>query len=252
MKLLVTAMLVLALTSLSRAEDAFSYIWGGYGTSLVTRSEQQRHNTVTAARDLNGIILPPGGIFSFNARVGARDTGKGYTPAPIIDSSGQLQDSPGGGICQLASTIYNAGLMAGLEVVERHPHSRTVGHVPHGRDATISSWRKDLKLRNPHPSPLKLRIETSDLRLSASFRGTSPPPFAVEIITEKSRIEPETVVKGKGSRMKQHGLSGFSTVTRRIVRQGNELREEVISTDIYPAPSRIIGEDEHASESILP
>lgn len=240
---LLGAILLLFISSLSHAEDAFNYIWGGYATSLVTRSDEQRHNTVIAARELNGIIIPPGGTFSFNARVGARDSGKGYTAAPIIDHSGQLQDSPGGGICQLASTIYNAALMAGMEVIERHPHSRAVGHVPPGRDATISSWRKDLKLKNRFSTPLKLRIETSDYRLYSSFRGTSPPPFTVEIITEKQRIEPETVITGKGGRNRQRGATGFSTVTKRLTRQGDNLREEIVSTDIYPPPSRLYSED---------
>lgn len=234
--------IILATATISSAEDSFSHIWGGFGTSLVTRTDEQRHNTITAARDIDGVIVPPGGVFSFNSRVGARDREKGYTAAPIIDSSGQLQDSPGGGICQLASTIYNAGLLAGMQIVERHPHSRTVGHVPPGRDATISSWRKDLKLKNPFSQPLKLYIDTGNSRLAASFRGTTPPPFTVEIKTERYRIEPETVVSGAGGKTVQRGVTGYSTVTRRIIRHGAEATEELISSDNYPAPSRIIGD----------
>ena len=224
-------------------ENSFSYIWGGYGTSLLTRSPEQRHNTLMAVRDINGTIIAPGAVFSFNALVGARDTAKGYTAAPIIDSKGEMLDSPGGGICQLASTIYNAGLLAGLQVIERHPHSRTVGHVPTGRDATISSWRKDLKLKNPFSYPLQLKIETGQSRLTASFCATVACPFTVEIKTERTRLEPETVIRGSGGRIIQKGGTGYSAVTRRFTRQGTAISEEIISTDTYPAPSRVIGKD---------
>jgi len=223
------------------ADDAFSHIWGGFSTSLQLRSTEQRHNTATAARDLDRVIIAPGETFSFNERVGARDTGKGYRAAPIITATGLLQDIPGGGICQLASTIYNAGLLAGMEVVERHPHSRTVGHVPPGRDATIASWRKDLKLKNPHPYPLQLRIALNQNRLTTSLYGPIQKPFSVEITVSRTRLLPDTVVvTGTAHTPQQQGASGFSTETRRIIKENGQTRNELISQDIYPAPSRVL------------
>lgn len=223
------------------ADDAFSHIWGGFSTSLQLRSDQQRHNTATAARDLNQVIIAPGSTFSFNERVGARDTGKGYRAAPIITASGLLKDIPGGGICQLASTIYNAGLLAGMQVVERHPHSRTVGHVPPGRDATIASWRKDLKLKNPFPHPLQLRIVLNQNRLTTSLYAPVEKPFSTAITVNRTRLAPDTVVlNSNGATPQQTGASGFSTETRRIIKENKQVRDELISRDIYPAPSRIV------------
>ncbi|WP_281183901.1 VanW family protein [Trichlorobacter lovleyi] len=223
------------------ADDAFSHIWGGFSTSLQLRSDQQRHNTATAARDLDRLIIAPGETFSFNERVGARDTGKGYRAAPIITATGLLQDIPGGGICQLASTIYNAGLLAGMQVVERHPHSRTVGHVPPGRDATIASWRKDLKLKNPHPYPLQLRIALNQNRLTTSLYGPVEKPFSVELNVSQTRLVPDTVVvTGTAHAPQKQGASGFSTETRRIIKENGQVRDELISQDIYPAPSRVV------------
>lgn len=223
------------------ADDAFNQLWGGFSTSLQLRSEQQRHNTATAARDLDQVIIAPGETFSFNERVGARDTGKGYQAAPIITASGLLEDIPGGGICQLASTIYNAGLLAGMQVVERHPHSRTVGHVPPGRDATIASWRKDLKLKNPFPYPLQLRIVLNQNRLTTSLYSPIAKPFSTEIIVNRTRLEPDTVVLGRSDNVPQQaGSSGFSTETRRLITENGQLRDEVISQDSYPAPSRVM------------
>lgn len=237
-------MTILVLSGACGADD-FTHIWGGFSSSLVLRSPEQRHNAATAAYDLDRLIIPPGEIFSFNERVGARDSSKSYRAAPVITVSGQLQDIPGGGICQLASTIYNAGLLAGMQVVERHPHSRTVGHVPPGRDATISSWRKDLKLKNPFPQALKLRISLNQNRLTTSFRAAVKKPFDVEITTRRTTLVPDTIVTpGAVSAAAQTGAGGCTTETRRIIREQGRIRDELISHDYYPAPSHIVGQRE--------
>ncbi len=225
--------------STAGSESPFGHLWSGFSTTLANRSPEQRRNATIAGRQLDGIILPPGGTFSFNDRVGARDRGKGYVAAPHLTAAGTLDDTPGGGICQLASTLYNAALLAGLEVVERHPHSRAVAHVPPGRDATISSWRKDLKLRNPFPHPLLLRVSSSDDRLTVSFRSVTKREFQAEIRSSQVPLEPETVAAGS-ARTGQPGSRGFSTRTWRIIRTGGTETRELISEDIYPAPSRII------------
>ena len=223
------------------ADHGFSHLWGGFSTSLQLRSAVQRHNTATAARDLDRIIIAPGETFSFNERVGARDSSKGSRAAPIITASGLLQDIPGGGICQLASTVYNAGLLAGMQVVERHPHSRAVGHVPPGRDATIASWRKDLKLRNPHPYPLQLRIALNQNRLTTSLYAPVEKPFRAELKVNQTKLLPDTVVTtGAAHAPQQQGASGFSTETWRIITENGQVRHELISRDSYPAPSRVV------------
>ncbi len=223
----------------AQTEDPFSHIWSGFSTSLKSRTPAQRRNAVIAGKMLDGAIVPPGGIFSFNELVGARERDKGFVAAPHLNSSGLLDDTPGGGICQLASTVYNAGLLAGMEVVERHPHSRAVAHVPPGRDATISSWRKDLKLRNPFPQPLMLRVSGNDNRLTASFRSTVPKDFQVEIKSSRVPLEPDTVAAGNGNAV-QPGGRGFSTSTWRIIRRNGTESSELVSEDLYPAPTRIM------------
>ncbi|HOP40840.1 MAG TPA: VanW family protein, partial [Geobacteraceae bacterium] len=75
--------LFLSGASVGDAGISYSHLWGGFSTSLVNRSPEQANNADRAAKDLNGVIISPGGIFSFNDHVGARDTGKGYLPAPI-------------------------------------------------------------------------------------------------------------------------------------------------------------------------
>ncbi len=238
-------LITLMLPEKSCQAEAFNHIWGGFSSSLLLRNRQQRHNTTTAARDLDMLIIMPGETFSFNERVGARDSSKGYSPAPVITSQGLLEDIPGGGICQLASTIYNAGLLAGMVVIERHPHSRTVGHIPPGRDATITSWRKDLKLRNSSEKPLQLRISLNQNRLTASFNSEVEKPFTVEIMVRRTTVLPYTIVsKTTSNTTNQRGVNGYSTETRRIIRQNGLINEELISEDYYPAPSRLIAAGE--------
>jgi len=221
------------------ADDTpFPRLWSGFATSLAGRSAQQRHNAALAGRFIDGFIIPPGGVFSFNELVGGRNRAKGYEAAPFLNGDGVLEETPGGGICQLASTIYNAGLLGGLEVVERHPHSRTVLHVPPGRDATIASWRKDLKLRNPFPHPLLVRIASDSDRLTVALRAPVEKEFSVEILTEQTPLEAQAVAGPKHKR--QPGGSGFATATWRVTKQAGSERKELLSEDVYPPPSRII------------
>lgn len=240
---------ILFLSSASAADHATSYshLWGGFSTSLVARSSAQRSNVARAALDLDGTILPPGALFSFNELVGARDSMKGYRPAPMINERGGLTDIPGGGICQLATTIYNAALKAGLVIVERHPHSRQVSYVPPGRDATILSWRKDLKLRNPHSYPLLLRLEVSENRLTAGFWSLVDKPFQVKILSDVQAVDPQSLVAnavGQSELPSQAGGKGFSVVTRRLLIRDGVATKDVLSRDFYPPPSKIMGQQD--------
>ncbi len=244
--LCITVCLLSANTDSRGAEGGYRFLWSGFSTSLAGRSSMQVHNAGRAARDLDGIIIPPGGTFSFNGHVGSRDSGKGYVRAPMINDLGYLQDIPGGGICQLATTIYNAALYAGMEIIERHPHSRAVSYVPPGRDATIASWRKDLKLRNPHNTPLMLRIRIEDQRVTASFWSTEDKTFQVEIRSDSTPLEPSTATAesaGKTFSAGQKGGKGFSAIITRIARTGGQVREQTISRDFYPPPSNILKGD---------
>lgn len=112
---------------------------GGGGGGRVT-------NIILATAMLNNYILLPGDLFSFNRANGPRTAERGYQPAPVIVGNTVIPGL-GGGVCQVSSTLYNAVLQAGLEVVERYPHSQPVDYVPPGRDATVSDYL-DFKFRN--------------------------------------------------------------------------------------------------------
>ncbi len=108
-------------------------------------------NLYVSAKYMNGYILAPGDVFSFNQATGPRTLERGYSMAPVVGGVGI-----GGGVCQVATTLYNAARLAGLEIVERHPHSIQVGYVPPGRDATVTDYI-DMKFRNSTDKFIQIR-----------------------------------------------------------------------------------------------
>ena len=127
------------------------HTWIGGGGGRAT-------NIILATAMLNNYILLPGDLFSFNTANGPRTAERGYQPAPIIVGN-TVVPGLGGGVCQVSSTLYNAVLEAGLEIVERYPHSQPVGYVPPGRDATISDYL-DFKFRNNTDHMLMIKAST--------------------------------------------------------------------------------------------
>src|SRR5438874_2523916 len=90
----------------------------------------------------------------------------------------------GGGICQVASTLFVAGLVSGLSVAERHRHSTPVDYIPLGQDATVSWGVKDLKLRNDLDQPVRVRIEVLGSTLTARFEGQAPLDETFELYSD--------------------------------------------------------------------
>ena len=197
---------------------SFSTVYEGLG-------EERAGNIEKAARALNGTVIPPGEVFSFNETLGRRTIDTGYSPAPTF-IYGELEETPGGGVCQVSSTLYNAGILSGLSVVERHRHSQPVSYLPPGRDATVSYGALDLKLKNPHDMPVKLVAEARDGRLSFRFLAPRPLPVRYEIrSTRKLEDAPETGAN-----------PAVEVVTERIEkRDGKVVRVETLSRDRFPA-----------------
>jgi vancomycin resistance protein YoaR len=116
-----------------------------------TRNRQNNVRVATAAIDNNGNrLLAPGEEFSFLACVGDRTPEQGYKVSPGIQANGELDAELGGGICQVATTLFNSVFYAGLKVTERRNHTIYISHYPEGRDAAVTSTRGivDLKFVN--------------------------------------------------------------------------------------------------------
>lgn len=154
-------------------------------TTALTNDSVRNNNIKLAATAVSGTVLYPGDEFSFNALTGERTKAQGYVDAPAI-LSGKLVDAPGGGVCQVATTVYNAALLAGLDISERHHHTWKMSYVDAGLDATVD-WasEKDLRFKNNTNTPVYLvcRVDDDSLRVTANFYGV-PGDDMISISTE--------------------------------------------------------------------
>ncbi len=141
---------------------------GSYRTPLLDRQDSRINNIELAAGKIDGARIGPGEEFSFNSTLGKRTQAKGYEEAPVIiktEEGYKKGYGVGGGICQLSTTIYNAAEKVGLEITERHVHSKDVGYVPDGKDATVSYGSVDFKFRNNRGYPIMLKVNVSQKSL---------------------------------------------------------------------------------------
>jgi vancomycin resistance protein YoaR len=118
-----------------------------YRTPTSGRNGNQLFNEMRAAGTLSGALVAPDEVFSFNGHVGVTDTANGYKSAAVY-VNGKVQESAGGGVCQVSSTLYGATLRADLSIVERSNHSMPVHYVPLGQDATVADYGPDFKFKN--------------------------------------------------------------------------------------------------------
>lgn len=109
--------------------------------------ENRSHNIRISAEAISGCYIKPGDMFSYNQATGSRSKEKGYKEAPVI-VNGKLEPGTGGGVCQVSTTLFNAVMLAGLEVTSRSSHFSPVSYVPEGRDATVAEGIIDFCFRN--------------------------------------------------------------------------------------------------------
>src|SRR5439155_20936462 len=159
---------------------------------------------------------------SFTRRVGARTLERGFLAAPVIlHETRQLQT--GGGVCQVASTLFAAALMAGLTPVERWRHSTPVDYIALGEDATIAWGAKDLRLRNDLEQRVRVRAELLGTTLTVRIEGEDEPAERFELETTEREVTPGSAGGGREVEL------------FRVKKRGDEtLERELIHLDVYP------------------
>ena len=153
-----------------------------YFTNYASSSANRKSNLALAASKLDGHLLKPGEIFSYNDRVGPRTESRGWKTAHQFQD-GQIVDGIGGGVCQSSSTLYNAVLMGGLKIVERHNHSLPVAYLSPARDASVSFGHLDFKFANNTDGPLYLTAAADGKKFHVRLYGplaTGVPKVVVE------------------------------------------------------------------------
>ena len=217
---------------------------GTYYTTFNNSDRNRNTNLVVGCNYINGTILAPGEVFSANIELGSQTAAGGYKMAGVYNN-GKVEQGMAGGVCQVTTTLYNAAIMAELEIVERHPHSMTVGYVPLGRDAAVAGNYKDLKFRNNTEYPIMIEAYASGGKLVMNIFGhevhnagrkvsfdtvyeaTIPKP-AEKVTEDPERLEGEREVTSKGRTGSK--VSVYKTVT-----DGGQTKREWFSSSSYRA-----------------
>ena len=195
-------------------EDAYFQDVLGHCETPHGDNENRNGNLRKACELLDGLVLQPGQELSYNEALGPRTKELGWLPAPAYSGT-KLVDSPGGGICQVSSTLYLASVYSELTIVERHNHGYPVSYIPLGMDATVSWGFADLKIRNDSPMPVKIQAEESDGYVRVSILGTETRDYNVEmsytvggryVRTYMSKIDKES---GEVISKEPYALSGY-------------------------------------------
>ena len=224
--------------------DQLSTFTTRYDVSDVDRSTNLR----LASEKINGTVLKPGETFSYNKTVGARTIAAGYKNAKVYES-GKVVDGIGGGICQVSSTLYNAALLANLEIVERRNHQFVTSYVGAGRDATVVYGQTDFKFKNTRKYPIRIVVTTNAGILKISIFGikeeneytfkfntktVSSIPYTTQYIEDSSLPAGTEKVEQKGA----NGLITETYITKML--DGKVVSTELLSRDTYSAMTRII------------
>lgn len=231
----------------------------GEGTTSFNANLIGRTTNVKLACDfVNGTILNPGDVFSYNQTVGPRTYARGFKDA-IVYVGTSAEDGVGGGICQVSSTIYYAALRADLEIVERKAHSRTVTYVPLGEDATVAWGAVDFRFRNDTDYPIRIDVSYGRSSLTVRLMGTKTENKTVQMETKVLSKTPfQTVhvenaeLAAGASKVKSNGYTGYVTETYRVVYiDGVEVSRTFENKSVYTKYDKII-EDGPATPAVNP
>ncbi|WP_460326329.1 VanW family protein [Paenibacillus sp. YSY-4.3] len=218
-----------------------------YATGLQGSGEGRRHNIEAAARTIDGMVLAPGEIFNYEQVIKAAEDKYGFREAPVI-FGGKLVPGVGGGICQVSSTLYNAVILAGLDVVERRNHTLPVSYVSKGLDATFARGYINFRFKNTTGRHLLIYSKVTDDQLTVKLFGDAPgditydvESFTTETISvptkyvANSSLAPgtqETIIEGK---------PGYIVESYRIKKiSGKPVSKVKLSRDTYPPQPTVI------------
>lgn len=206
------------------------------------------HNLYMAATGINGSVVDPQEIFSFNKKVGMRTLEKGYRDAMVI-VGGKFEPGLGGGVCQVSSTLYNACLLAGLEIVERSNHALAVAYVPLGQDATVVYGLQDFRFKNNTAYPLYLRAVTGGGRLTINIYSNLNVKQNIKVSRSVDQTIPfQTIneidleLQPGEQKVEQAGKPGYVVRSFRTFYDGagNAIKTEQLARDTYRPLNKIV------------
>lgn len=221
----------------------------GSGTSLFQGSAENRiHNVAVAATKINGVLIKPGEVFSFNKALGDVSVFTGFKQAYVIQN-GRTVLGDGGGVCQVSTTFFRAILNAGLPITERHAHAYRVSYYEQdsapGVDATIYVPSIDLKFKNDTNSHILVQtvIDPTEQRLTVLFYGTSD---GREVTLTKPVISSQTpapeplyqddptLPKGTVKQVDFAAVGAKVSFKREVIKNGKVIIDETFASNYRP------------------
>ncbi|KAF1080092.1 MAG: uncharacterized protein with VanW-like domain [Candidatus Rifleibacterium amylolyticum] len=209
--------------------------------------ENRNENLRVAAEKIDGLIIPPGGKFSFNKVVGPRTEKCGFKKAGVI-SQGRVIPGLGGGICQVSTTLYNAVLMSGMKIDERHNHSiyDGINYAKRGFDAAVAWGYKDFRFTNSLDIPVLIACSSGKGSVEIRIYSEKKPFDDIKLEARNEVQHPYKVQKKTNSKLKKGevkivhpGVHGYSIEAFRQITMGGKTREEKLSKDRYLTYNRI-------------
>lgn len=229
-------------------DELYTDLLAEYETVFNEEHLNRSQNIKIATSKINGTVVLPGEVFSYNDTVGYRTESEGFKFAPMY-IGGKLTDGIGGGVCQVSSTLYNAVLCANLEVTERKNHQFLPAYVEAGKDATVADGYIDFKFRNTRKYPIKI-VSTAkggiltikiygkkqdveyDIKIQSSIR---------EFIPYETVYEYDNSINSGEYIIVQNGKNGCECKTYKTISlNGNVISKVIISTDKYNVMNQII------------
>ncbi len=221
--------------------------WGileliGEGRTRFNGSPPSRiHNIHLASSKFDGVLIPPGSLFSFNQTLGPVTAAAGYQKAWVIRGNRTVWDV-GGGVCQVCTTLFRAAYFSGLPIVERHAHSYQVGYYrPTGLDATTAP-PKDLRFKNDTPAHILIQVSIQGYELIFRFFGSKDrevvwrgpeilsrtPPLPTRYIYDAS------LPPGYRQQIDFAAEGALVRVYRTVRLHGGEIRQDVLESRYRP------------------
>ena len=240
-------------------EEAFPDKLSEYSTIFDSSNRNRSNNLAISAEKIDGTIIIPGETFSYNQTVGERTIAAGYKEAGAY-AGGKVVQDVGGGICQTSSTLYNAALLANLEIVDRSNHQFLTSYVDASRDATVAWGSIDFQFKNTRTYPIKIEAsaqngvcemtiygikEDKEYEVVIESEVLSYIPFTTKYENDDSLEEGEEVIE-------QSGYTGCTSEAYKILKlNGKVVSKTLLSKDTYDPMTRIIrrGTKKEAVES---
>ena len=228
--------------------EAFPDLLATFSTNYQASNVSRTTNLKLASNKINGTVILPNEEFSYNKVVGERTISAGYKMAATY-SNGQVVDGLGGGICQISSTLYDAVVMANLNVTTRRNHQFVTSYVPAGKDATVVWGSQDFKFVNSRKYPVRIVATVEGGVATVQIWGIKEEvEYDISIETKKvATIEYTTQYVQDASlpvgqqKVIQAGNNGRKVEAYKVTKlNGQVVSTTLLSRDTYNAMKRIV------------